>query len=153
MSKIVFDQIAYRFCPKWILYVDLCLEFRSEKMNVFFNRSGFNQNKLTQIYRQDSKKQSIQLLQKYFFIDSTKIEVFFSRRANIQNPWSRSFFWVRHWHFVFMLTQSSATFPTKQDRNKSFRAIKSYKSSKTGGIQCSEKSKPGPTLHIAEYEI
>ena len=52
-----------------------------------------------------------------------------------------------------MLTQSSATFSTKQDRNKSFRAIKSYKSSKTGRIQCSENSKPEPTLHIAEYEI
>ena len=66
-------------------------------------------------------------------------------------PMKPHLFWVRHWHFVFMLTQSSATFGGKQDRrNKSLRAIKAApaKTSKTEKTQCSENSKPGPTLHI-----
>ena len=68
---------------------------------------------------------------KYF----CKLNKYISQTEQIFKTHEAAAFLVRHWHFVFMLTQSSATFSAKQDRNKSLRAIKAVKPGEASAVK------------------
>ena len=64
-----------------------------------------------------------------------KLDKYISQTEQIFKTHEAAAFLVRHWHFVFMLTQSSATFSAKQDRNKSLRAIKAVKPGEASAVK------------------